>query len=105
MRQKVVRVLRLAAALDPSKTGKMQTARVHWHALAVAGALMLFTPAEAADATREQGESIIVRAPSPVLDLVGNRPDKNSVGHGGNVALYTGKPSKFYFATHSLGDV
>lgn len=41
----------------------------------------------------------------PVLDLIGNRTDKNCVGHGCNVALYTGKPSKFFFATHNLGDV
>src|SRR5262245_47307814 len=40
-----------------------------------------------------------------VLDLVGHRADKNSVGHGRNVALYTGTPSKFYFATHQLGSV
>ncbi len=40
-----------------------------------------------------------------MLDLVGNRPDKNSVGHGKNVALYTGAPSRFFFATHELGDV
>jgi len=44
-------------------------------------------------------------APSPILDLLGNRADKNSVGHGRNVALYTGRPSKFFFATHSLGDI
>src|SRR5579859_1538073 len=43
--------------------------------------------------------------PSPILDLVGNRPDKNSVGHGRNVAVYTGTPSRFFFATHDLGDV
>src|SRR5262245_26582570 len=43
--------------------------------------------------------------PYPILDLVGHRADKNSVGHGRNVALYTGRPSKFFFATHSLGDI
>lgn len=43
--------------------------------------------------------------PHPVLDLVGNRPDRNSAGHGRNVALYTGSPSKFFFATHNLGNV
>lgn len=42
---------------------------------------------------------------SPILDLIGNRDDKNSVGHGKNVALYTGNPSKFYYATHKLGDI
>ncbi|MCK4357929.1 MAG: hypothetical protein KAW92_04175, partial [Candidatus Cloacimonetes bacterium] len=42
---------------------------------------------------------------SPILDLIGNRNDKNSVGHGKNVALYTGNPSKFYYATHKLGDI
>ena len=41
----------------------------------------------------------------PVLDLVGNRADKNSVGHGKNVALYTGMPSRFFYATHELGDI
>lgn len=44
-------------------------------------------------------------APSPILDRVGDRADKNSVGHGKNVALYTGMPSRFFFATHNLGDV
>lgn len=43
--------------------------------------------------------------PVPVLDLVGNRSDKNSVGHGKNVALYTGAPSRFFYATHELGDI
>ena len=42
---------------------------------------------------------------SPVLDLIGNRNDKNCVGHGKNVALYTSIPSKFYYATHKLGDI
>lgn len=41
----------------------------------------------------------------PVLELVGNRADKNSVGHGKNVALYTGSPSRFFFATHELGNI
>lgn len=40
-----------------------------------------------------------------VLDLVGNRSDKNSVGHGKNIALYTGMPSRFFYATHELGDI
>src|SRR5262245_29168644 len=44
-------------------------------------------------------------APHLILDLVGHRADKTSVGHGRNVALYTGHPSKFFFATHNLGDV
>lgn len=43
--------------------------------------------------------------PSRVLDLVGGRDDKNSVGHGRNVAIYTGTPSRFFYATHELGDV
>jgi hypothetical protein len=42
---------------------------------------------------------------SPILDLIGNRNNKNCVGHGKNVALYTGIPSKFYYATHKLGDI
>ncbi|MBC8139929.1 MAG: hypothetical protein H7Y38_00655 [Armatimonadetes bacterium] len=41
----------------------------------------------------------------PVLDLVGNRTDKNSVGHGVNVALYTGTPSRFFYSTYNLGNV
>ncbi|RYI28672.1 MAG: hypothetical protein EON48_05780, partial [Acetobacteraceae bacterium] len=41
----------------------------------------------------------------PVLDLVGRRTDKNTVGHGRNVALYTGLPSRFYYATQDLTDV
>lgn len=40
-----------------------------------------------------------------VIELLGHRTDKNTVGHGRNVALYTDSPSKFFFATHSLGDV
>ncbi|RYG21192.1 hypothetical protein EON82_19255 [bacterium] len=44
-------------------------------------------------------------APASVLDLVGNRGDKNSVGHAKNVALYTGLPSRFFYATMDLTDV
>jgi hypothetical protein len=44
-------------------------------------------------------------AESPILDLIGGRPDKRSVGHGRNVALYSGSPSKFFYATHELGNV
>jgi hypothetical protein len=43
--------------------------------------------------------------PSKSLDVVGRRSDKNSVGHGRNVALYAGTPSRFFFATHELGDI
>lgn len=43
--------------------------------------------------------------PVPVLDLVGHRADKNTVGHGRNVALYTGLPSRFFYATQDLTDV
>ena len=43
--------------------------------------------------------------PHPTLDLVGNRSDKDTVGHGRNVALYTGSPARFFFATYELGDV
>src|SRR3954468_21223339 len=50
-------------------------------------------------------EALPSLAPSAVLDATGGRPDKNSVGSGRNVALYAGQPSKFFFATHSLGDV
>lgn len=41
---------------------------------------------------------------SPVV-RTGERADKNTVGHGRNVALYTGAPSRFFFATHELGDI
>jgi hypothetical protein len=46
-------------------------------------------------------------APEPdrVLDVVGNRTDKNCAGHGNNVAIYTGSPSKFFYATVDLTDV
>lgn len=44
-------------------------------------------------------------APARACDLVGIRADKNSVGHGRNVAVYTGLPSRLFFATHELGDV
>lgn len=44
-------------------------------------------------------------APVLILDLVGNRTDKNTVGHGRNVALYTGMPSQFYYATQNMTDV
>jgi hypothetical protein len=43
--------------------------------------------------------------PVPVLDTVGNRADKNTVGHGNQVALYTGLPSRFFYATQNLTDV
>ena len=43
--------------------------------------------------------------PVPVLELVGNRTDKNTVGHGKNVALYTGSPSLFFYATQNMTDV
>ena len=46
-------------------------------------------------------------AESTVLDRIGNRTDKNSVGHGKNLALYTGRGGRkrFFFATHELGNV
>jgi hypothetical protein len=47
----------------------------------------------------------VVPPASPILDLIGRRTDKRSVGHGRNVALYTGSPSKFFYATHELGNV
>src|SRR5256885_16135188 len=50
-------------------------------------------------------EALPSLVPSAVLDATGGRSDKNSVGSGRNVALYVGQPSKFFFATHALGDV
>ncbi|MEK6238890.1 MAG: trehalase family glycosidase [Planctomycetales bacterium] len=46
-------------------------------------------------------------APSKILDLIGGRGDKNSVGHGKNLAVYTGRGTRkrFFFATHELGNV
>ncbi|MCK9222177.1 MAG: hypothetical protein M0Q40_06075 [Limnochordia bacterium] len=44
-------------------------------------------------------------SPSPILDLVGNRSDKNSVGNGKNVALFTGKSSKVFYATYEMGEI
>ena len=46
-----------------------------------------------------------LQPPVPVLDRVGNRTDKNTVGHGVNVALYTGAPSRFFYSTYNLGNV
>jgi len=43
--------------------------------------------------------------PPAVLARVGGRRDKNSVGHGKNIALYTGRPSRFFFSTHELGNI
>ena len=43
--------------------------------------------------------------PSPILDLAGGRDDKTSVGHGKNLALYTGRPSRFLWATYDLGNI
>ncbi|MEE2639485.1 MAG: trehalase family glycosidase [Planctomycetota bacterium] len=44
---------------------------------------------------------------SPILDSVGNRNDKNAVGHGKNLAIYTGRGAskRYFFATHELGNV
>lgn len=44
-------------------------------------------------------------SPVKVLDLVGGRADKNTVGHGKNVALYAGLPSKFFYATQDLTNI
>lgn len=68
---------------------------------AVCVALSMAAHAMAADLPRRERNDFDHR----VLDLLGHRPDKNSVGHGRNVALYTGMPSKFFFATHNLGSV
>ena len=43
--------------------------------------------------------------PHAILDLVGRRQDRNSVGHGRNLALFAGNPSRYFFATHSLGNI
>ena len=56
----------------------------------------------AASLAARRGEEL---SPSPVLDKIGGRDDKNSVGHGRNVAIYTGGPSRFFYATQEMGDV
>ncbi|GEM_PF-811459 len=62
-------------------------------------------PAKGAEAVVKTGGSeAAVAAVSPVV-RAGERNDKNSVGHGRNVALYTGAPSRFFFATHELGNI
>jgi hypothetical protein len=49
--------------------------------------------------------AIVTSADESPLLRVGQRSDKNSVGHGRNIALYTGMPSRFFFATHELGNI
>ena len=39
------------------------------------------------------------------IELIGHRTDKNSVGHGVNVALYPGEKPLIFFATHKLGTI
>ncbi|MDW7680351.1 MAG: hypothetical protein SCK70_07280, partial [bacterium] len=39
------------------------------------------------------------------IKLLGNRSDKNSVGHGVNVALYPGRKPLIFYATHKLGPI
>ena len=39
------------------------------------------------------------------IELIGFRSDKNSVGHGINVALYPGEKPLIFFATHKLGPI
>lgn len=55
----------------------------------------------------ERGQAVALVGTSGIgpLERAGLRTDKNSVGHGRNIALYTGAPSRFFFATHELGDV
>lgn len=43
--------------------------------------------------------------PHPLLDLLGNRQDQNSLGHGNQLALYVEEPARFFYATHELGNV
>jgi len=100
-------------ATAPSAVGLVQGRQLR--ALAVSSAARMAalpevpTVAEAALPGFELVEWIGLWAPTgtpvPVLERVGNRSDKNSVGHGRNVALYTGTPSRFFYATHELGDV
>ncbi len=66
--------------------------------------LRLIIPAPADPSVPAQASAQLL-PPSPTLDLVGNRTDKNTVGHGNNVALYTGSPSQFFYATQNMTDV
>ena len=66
--------------------------------------LRLSVPAPSAP-TIPAPASVKLLPPVPVLELVGNRTDKNTVGHGNNVALYTGSPSQFFYATQNMTDV
>ncbi len=40
-----------------------------------------------------------------LLNLVGNRTDRHSAGHGNNVAVYCDSNSVFFYATHHLGNI
>jgi hypothetical protein len=40
-----------------------------------------------------------------ILNLVGHRTDRNSAGHGNNVAVYCDSSSTFFYATHRLGNI
>ena len=66
--------------------------------------LRLTVPAPASAQVPAQAAAQLL-PPVPVLDLVGSRTDKNTVGHGRNVALYTGSPSLFFYATQNMTDV
>ena len=45
--------------------------------------------------------------PDAILDRIGNRSDKTSIGHGRNIALYAGRGTRkrVFFATHELGNI
>ncbi|RYG68830.1 hypothetical protein EON80_10905, partial [bacterium] len=70
-----------------------------------AGAHVLRLTVVAGNAAIKMEEKKLQLKAVPVLDSVGNRSDKNTVGHGKNVALYTGASSRFFYATHELGDI
>jgi hypothetical protein len=40
-----------------------------------------------------------------LLTLIGSRHNKNSIGHGKNVAVYAAEPPKFFYGTHELGPI
>ena len=47
------------------------------------------------------------QASNRILDRIGNRSDKTSIGHGKNIALYTGRGTskRCFYATHELGNI
>jgi hypothetical protein len=86
------------------EAGQFRQVEVRVPALAAGEHVLVLTVVAGAALATAEEKKLRPRA-VPVLELVGNRADKNSMGHGKNVALYTGAPSRFFYATHELGNV